>query len=843
MTKEEQAGLSNLLLHDLKHLAGRMKMGQLPEQVQDVDAAYMLNVAERLSRSTETNDHSLCLLICALIWEYRQPSWGTMPQFVMNLLSRIGLGPSIPMVDDEYSTKDGLFRPWGSAVMEAIIEARNYVHEVHVSEKLPLVLSSFQKDVWDTLEVNTRVGISAPTSAGKSFVLLYKALDVLSREDGVVVYIVPTLSLINQVTKDFRSAIARLEMPDVMVYQNHSDRVLSGTKKAILVLTQERALAALAQGETLTDAAMLIVDEIQNVERVANEDDERSKTLLDTLQEFILERKPRRAVISGPRVENIKELTSALFGEGATSISQQLPPVVNLTYSFAQRGKRIALRQHAPGVDAHHELLVEYPIDAAKSLFGKQQYGEAVHDVLAEIISEIGKNEGTIVFSPTSGQATNTAIELASRFSWSSNHERVDSLLAYVAETVHPDYALSQCLKSGVAFHHGKVPHHVRCSIERGFIAKDFHILTCSTSLMQGVNLPAKNIIARNPNLYVQKRANATSLTPYEFGNLRGRAGRLMKDFVGRSIILDETAFEQGQIAFDFPDKNVESGYKERFSRHRKQLVDALTSGEAPSSGLPSSDLLTVIRQAVIRFGIDAEPRLRNIGIELKPKEIDSVREDLKRLDLPRKLCVKLPYWDPVILDEVYRAVESGEVGLLPKTGFDSGFDESIINALSLLRVKAPYYYEKHFGKGSERADRSIVSTARKWMCEEPLRRIITWEQPGQGAAWKDIDFRLARVNQDVVYRLPKILRPLIVFQEKDNPLLGFMEMGAFRPQVRRLIALGLARETAIRTANRVKLSDVESMTDLELVRRVSPLVSEMNYWEAEQIKDLQWMV
>lgn len=841
MTKTERTAFENLLLHDLQHFAGRLRMGEMPKAISAKEAAYILNLAERLSRSNESGDRNLCLLICALIWEYREETWDNMPQFVMNLLSRIGLGPALPMVDDEYSSSGSLYRPWGSGVMEAIIEARNYTHEVSVCGKLPVVLSAFQKEAWDMIGVQPRVGISAPTSAGKSFVLLYRALDLLSQEDGVVVYIVPTISLINQVTKDFRSAIARLELSDIGVYQTYSKRVTAGGRKAVFILTQERAISALAQEGAFLDISMLIVDEIQNVERVSNEDDERSKSLLDALQEFIREKKPRRAVVSGPRVENIRELSLILLGSEARSISQLLPPVVNLTYSFAKKGKRVFLKQHAPAIQSQHELVVDFPEESAKGLFGGKQYREPVLDLLADIANEIGQKEGTIIFSPTSTQATNTAIALASRFQWSASADRIKSLLEYVTDTVHPQYALSQCLQAGVAFHHGKMPHHVRTSVERGFIDQDFHILTCTTTLMQGVNLPAKNIIARNPNLFIRQLGSSASLTAYEFGNLRGRAGRLMKDFVGRSIILDAGAFADDQITFDFPDKNVQSGYRERFTQNRKAIVQALTSGETPSKDIPSSDLLTVIRQSIMRFGLDAEPQLRNNGIELKPAEFEAARSELKRLELPRSLCIKVPYWDPLVLDDIYRAVKSGEIEELPKTAFDRRFVEVITNTLGVLRERAPYYYAKYFGEYDDTVIYSIVSTAGKWMREESLRSIISWESVDTSVQWTEIDRRLVRVNQSVVHDLPKVLRPISTLQENDNPLLGLIEMGAYRPEVRRLIELGLARETAIRIANRINLEDAEKWTDAELVRKISLNLSSMNYWEASQVKDLQW--
>lgn len=41
--------------------------------------------------------------------------------------------------------------------------------------------------------------------------------------------------------------------------------------------------------------------------------------------------------------------------------------------------------------------------------------------------------------------------------------------------------------------------------------------------------------------MHVRKRSGSTELTNYEMANLRGRAGRLMKAFIGRTFVLDES--------------------------------------------------------------------------------------------------------------------------------------------------------------------------------------------------------------------------------------------------------------------------------------------------------------
>ena len=56
------------------------------------------------------------------------------------------------------------------------------------------------------------IGISAPTSAGKSFVILLKIIKKLMNGIYDIVYIVPTLSLLNQVTEDFHTLLKSMKI-------------------------------------------------------------------------------------------------------------------------------------------------------------------------------------------------------------------------------------------------------------------------------------------------------------------------------------------------------------------------------------------------------------------------------------------------------------------------------------------------------------------------------------------------------------------------------------------------------------------------------------------------------
>src|SRR5690606_34160646 len=108
--------------------------------------------------------------------------------------------------------------------------------------------------------------------------------------------------------------------------------------KKIFVLTQEKAIGAFSQKDTpFQDVRLLVVDEIQNVERASNEDEQRAKTLYDLIVEFRHTPEIERIVISGPRIEGIGELSQILFGDGATEESDKSSPVASFTYAIQRK--------------------------------------------------------------------------------------------------------------------------------------------------------------------------------------------------------------------------------------------------------------------------------------------------------------------------------------------------------------------------------------------------------------------------------------------------------------------------------------------------------------------------
>ena len=107
---------------------------------------------------------------------------------------------------------------------------------------------------------------------------------------------------------------------------------------------------------------------------------------------------------------------------------------------------------------------------------------------------------------------------------------RVDEVIKLIQEYLHKDYYLSDCLKKGVAFHFGKLPQRIREKVEALYEQKVIDYMFCTSTLLEGVNLPAQNIFILNNTIGSRK------FTDVDFWNLAGRAGRLSKELSGNII-------------------------------------------------------------------------------------------------------------------------------------------------------------------------------------------------------------------------------------------------------------------------------------------------------------------
>jgi len=797
------------------------------------DAVAVLN--ELSVNKDETSKRQL-IAIAALIWNYRQEAWAGLQSCLVLFLSRAGFGPSSIMLDPGYSFEAGAYSFSESIQNKFAVALAHANHEIRVGDRT-FLLTDFQKEIWHSIDAGPLTGISAPTSAGKSYLILLKSIDLLLKKVGTIIYVVPTLSLVNQVQADFRKALDEFKLNDY--YLHSSFNIATFSPKSIYVLTQERAIAAFSQ-ETIpfNDIRLLIVDEIQNVERAETAEEHRAKVLYDLMMEFRNHTMIDHIIISGPRIVKIDELGTTLFGISATKTETESSPVLNLTYSISQKKGIYYLNLFSDLFPRPLETRITR--EEIINGYGKVLYSDEFMDYLDELVKGFGE-ECVLIFAPTSNTSSRIAIHLASN---SSNEETgyLRDLSDFIAETVHPRFSLVETIRSSIVYHHGKLPFHVRLLIEDAIKKGKIRTIVSTTTLLQGVNLPVQNIIMRNPNLYVKKVNHDTRLTNYELANLRGRAGRLLKDFIGRTFILDESKFKDNESSqldlFKDSVKELKVGYGAAYQKYKGEISkDIRDRVGAVASNKEYSYLITYLRQTALRYGVETQSYLGRVGIELSNSEVNEILDSIKNLQIDRDLCSRNRYWDPVDLE----ALRARSVGLtLPTSVSDSDIVDRLQGILMFLSDAFPVYYNRDFSidfSNSTGVLQQQCILAEKWLKEQPLREILS--NPYYDSSDK-IDNAVNSLERTISYGMALLLKPVYDIVHPGNMFPRFIEMGAFRPLTRRFMELNIPRETAIFLSNnsaRFNFSDPDNRQGL--INDIRRIRSQLSPWYQIQLNTI----
>lgn len=805
-----------------------------------------IRLIDRETTTAHSVDINCIITLLALMWEHVDKERYTLRDFVLKITTRIGYPTSAIIADYGYDASTGTFSTTNSLIEQCTLTLQQSRYEVCVGEK-KFLLTEFQKRLWDALESDPVVGISAPTSAGKSFVILLKTIKKMLHGSTDIVYIVPTLSLLNQVTEDYNNMLKQVGVTDYLITNNLG----IGESKAehtIYVWTQEKAIVALSSEEFggLPHDTILIVDEIQNVERVVEDADVRAKVLFDTLQEFRHTENIRQIFIAGPRINDIADLGQMLFGRDTTEITTQSSPVLSLTYSIKNIEGKYYFKQYCGLVNEPYMCEVEDASSIAG--YGSSSLSEEYLEYLLKISQKLADDQN-IIFAPTTVAARNIAIALSRNNDAIKNCE-VEGLVSYFKETVHPQYTLCDTLRSGVAYHHGKLPVHVRRTMEVAIRKKLITNIACTTTLMQGVNLPAQNVIIRNPHLYTRYRQDGVELTSYEMANLRGRAGRLLKDFIGRTIVLDEGEFEETdgydqQTLFDDIGKDVCPGYGDCFESNRDAILNTIESDKCVDQSMGNyGHLVTYIRQSVLRHGSGAKQRMAEVGVSLTKEQIAAIILKLNTLKVSKRICMHNRYWDPFVLNDIYLKFN----GKVPNHPSERGAQNKLSEMLKFLRdtESTKEMYERciptQYRVGKNRG--LLCSICIKWSSEKTLHEILSEDYYNGNDAADRIENTIQLLQDTISYNVPLLIKPLVEIKNENSSLISCLQVGAYQVHVRKMIEIGVPRELAIKLGGEIVIDEPTAGMgayeyELLIRNKIQAVIPKLSYWEQMQLRFL----
>lgn len=189
--------------------------------------------------------------------------------------------------------------------------------------------------------------------------------------------------------------------------------------------------------------------------------------------------------------------------------------------------------------------------------------------------------ETAIVYCNRPSTADDVAQDIAAEIHSDRSERALDDLASFLRQEVHRDYGLASIVGKGVAFHYGNIPQIIRGRLEELLKDRTIRFVCCTSTLLQGMNLPAKNIFVENP-----KRGSGSPMQKGDFWNLAGRAGRLSKEFSGNVFCIfgdqwENDVFSQGRLS------PIRSAFQTAVVERTDELIGAIQHPpERSESGL-----------------------------------------------------------------------------------------------------------------------------------------------------------------------------------------------------------------------------------------------------------------
>jgi len=511
--------------------------GQLPgatptdlQQITEEDARRLLGRASVLSLSQEQPQRAIAYEIATRLVELFESRIPGLVSAADVVLSRIGNFPGRSLLRKRCAGGiDSV--PYAPARLRLERIGRELENTVAGPDERAWALTDFQHEFFTALDTSSSVSVSAPTSAGKSFIL---GLDLIRRlrkgGPACVVYLVPTRALIREVTLNVRDHLRKAGMEAVPVrsapFPITSDKAPQG---AVFVLTQERLLSLLHSREGAQWITTLIVDEAQNIR------DEARGVILQTAIEAVLIKHPQAEVhFASPLASNPEFLLDVVQRRdtGKHFVRTLSPVSQNLILVTPVRNKPKLVDCQLVGGEQPLTL-------GRRELPFKMNVGPLESRAL--FAREVTKpDESTLIYANTPADAEKLAAALIEgREAPSTPDSDIRELIEFIRSDIHAEYPLIQCLPHGVAYHYGFMPAIVRARVEDLCRDGKLKYVCCTSTLLQGVNLPARHIIIENP-----KRGRVDGMTRADFLNLAGRAGRLLREFHGNVWCLRPAAWD-----------------------------------------------------------------------------------------------------------------------------------------------------------------------------------------------------------------------------------------------------------------------------------------------------------
>lgn len=755
-----------------------------------IDWSNMLSIASLFSYCDESKylDAALRIAQTCLSQDVTSENQKNAAAFILDNLTN---KPAIKIALDKQYLKNN-FRDNYPFALRVQQSKSDIEHTIIINDKI-FLLNRFQKEVYSAYKHNETISISAPTSAGKSYILCTLLLEELTEGNKNIVYVVPTRALISQVETDLRALLKQYNLEsqtNVTTVPPQDDVDIE--KSNIFVFTQER-LHWFLYGNSNVQVDILIVDEAHKIE------DGNRGILLQQKIEDVVKTNPRiKVFFSSPFTSNPEILLENVINNSKKCKVNTQFVAVNQNLLYVTQVPRKIKEWQIQLCTIEKNILLGYVIMADRPTSERHKVVHIAYQTL--------NRGGCLIYSNGAADAENTASLLFNLLPEHNVDAEVEELIELVKKTIHAQYVLARVLSKGIAFHYGNMPLLIRSEIERLFSVGKIEYLICTSTLLEGVNLPAKSIIIRKPS-----RGKGNPLNQNDFWNLAGRAGRLGKEYSGNIFCIEPSKWDIQ------PEPNKTKQEIKRalniVESKGDELLDYIRRGAPRREAVDRPDLDAAFGYFYIRYVLEKEKALSTPFYDRLLQELQVVQS---QVTLPSSIVKKNPGISPLAQQSLYDYfTEHIDVidTLIPVYPNDSNAFEEYKSLVEIIGQTISYYPQQL------NASRAILLI--NWMSGRPLSYLIS--KSYDSYMRKHYHKKLSEVIREVMdnvesfvrYQFAKdsscyvdILRYVLELNGKRDllesiPQLSlWLEFGVSQKTHLSLLALGLSRNTVLELTN-----------------------------------------
>lgn len=410
------------------------------------------------------------------------------------------------------------------------------------------------------LEGNENAVVAIPTSTGKTLLAELALVNSLESGPGIACYVAPFVAIGRQVAASLRRRL--LDVSDVhsMFGAYRLPRPLNPEERREIVVCTPERFDALLRGypEIFSHLRCVVFDEAHLIGN-----GERGIRLEGTISRLLMKQESGsafRIVFLSAVVSNPQDLAEWLKADPSNVTTSNWRPSTKRTMFWGEDGRlRMVLgddQLRLPSQSAASVLgTIGLPWPKTRfyrtSNFGqlRAQQSDAYENIAYLVRYLLARNEGSALVVAGSRRGSRLVADLLSAEMPSQEPipPKISELMSIIAERHRYLRSLYVALSTGVAYHNAALPREVREMIEDAARGGELKVVTATTTLAEGVDLPFRFTVLAD--WLMPTDAGQQPMDPLLFRNISGRSGRAGSHTEGITILYDNVVGQPGLVA------------------------------------------------------------------------------------------------------------------------------------------------------------------------------------------------------------------------------------------------------------------------------------------------------